>query len=394
MSGRAPEHPSPDQPKADRTRIRRRSLPDRADTPPDRPIVVETRTRIELPTATIVKILITIGLVWLVYLIRSTLFQASLGLLLAMVLDRPILWLQRRGIPRTVAIVIVLTAVICAATALLWFMAPRIASDLKDFWNTLPSYIENGMAWLQKRQPGLYDRVLKWSQEQQLGQTSGSLNARGLLNQGVGLVTGIGNVLVILAAAIFLLTDRGRSLDAIVREVLPSRRDKINRSVAVMAQSVNGYIFGQAINSALFGIFALVILTSLNVPAATVLALIAAIGDAIPQIGVTLATIPAAVLALTVSVQTAILVIALYVIYQQIENFITSPRVFSKTLNLSPLMTLFAVIIGGNLLGVIGVLFALPVAASIPPVWRIWTGKEMTEQDDATGPDPASGDWL
>jgi predicted PurR-regulated permease PerM len=161
-----------------------------------------------------------------------------------------------------------------------------------------------------------------------------------------------------------------------------------------MARSVNGYVVGQAINSALFGIFALVVLTILGVPAATVLAFIAAIGDAIPQIGVTLATIPAAILALTVSPQTAILVIGLYVAYQQIENFITSPRVFSKTLKLSPLMTLFAVIIGGNLLGVIGVLFALPITASIPPVWRIWTGQEMAGEDEAAGPDPASGNWL
>jgi predicted PurR-regulated permease PerM len=110
----------------------------------------------------------------------------------------------------------------------------------------------------------------------------------------------------------------------------------------------------------------------LNVPSAAVLALIAAIGDAIPQIGVTLATIPAVLLALTQSLETALIVLVAYFIYQQIENYVTSPRVFSRTLQLSPLVTLLAVLIGGKLLGIIGVLFALPVAAAIPTVAAIW----------------------
>jgi predicted PurR-regulated permease PerM len=103
-----------------------------------------------------------------------------------------------------------------------------------------------------------------------------------------------------------------------------------------------------------------------------VLALIAAIGDAIPQVGVTLATIPAVLLALTVSVETAAIVLVAYTIYPGIENYVTSPRVFSQTLQLRPLVTLVAILIGGKLLGIVGVLLSLPVAAAIPTVVAIW----------------------
>ena len=105
-------------------------------------------------------------------------------------------------------------------------------------------------------------------------------------------------------------------------------------------------------------------------PSAAILALIAAIGDAIPQIGVTLATIPAVLLALTQSVETALIVLFAYFAYQQ--NYVTSPRVFSRTLQLRPLVTLLAVVIGGKLLGIVGLLLALPVAAAVPTVVAIW----------------------
>jgi predicted PurR-regulated permease PerM len=116
----------------------------------------------------------------------------------------------------------------------------------------------------------------------------------------------------------------------------------------------------------------LILLTALDVPSAVILAFIAAIGDAIPQVGVTIATIPAVLLALTQSFQTALIVLAAYMIYQVVENYVTSPRVFSQTLQLRPLVTLVAVLVGGKLLGIIGVLLALPVAAALPTVMDIW----------------------
>jgi predicted PurR-regulated permease PerM len=130
----------------------------------------------------------------------------------------------------------------------------------------------------------------------------------------------------------------------------------------------------------LFAIFTFVLLTFLDVPSALVLALIAAVGDAIPQVGVFLATIPAVLLALTVSLETAVIVLIAYAVYQQIENYVTSPRIFSQTLELRPLVTLIAILIGGKLLGIVGVLLALPVAAAIPAVMEIWLEEETAAE--------------
>jgi predicted PurR-regulated permease PerM len=159
----------------------------------------------------------------------------------------------------------------------------------------------------------------------------------------------------------------------------PGHARKLQRTFPAVARVVNGYVTGQAINSTLFGLFTLILLSALGVPSAAVLALIAAIGDAIPQVGVTLATIPAVLLALTQSVQTALIVLVAFAIYQMIENYVTSPRIFSQTLQLRPLVTLIAILIGGKLLGIVGVLLALPVAAAIPAITEIWLGDDDAE---------------
>ncbi|MGI8405763.1 MAG: AI-2E family transporter [Thermomicrobiales bacterium] len=106
------------------------------------------------------------------------------------------------------------------------------------------------------------------------------------------------------------------------------------------------YVVGQSINSTLFALFTLVVLSLLDVPSAVALALFAAIGDAIPQVGVIIATIPAVILALTVSPQTAR----------------------------------------------IGVLLALPVAAAIPVLARIWLGEDVSTTETAVGTVAASVD--
>jgi predicted PurR-regulated permease PerM len=109
------------------------------------------------------------------------------------------------------------------------------------------------------------------------------------------------------------------------------------------------------------------------------LAVIAALFDAVPIVGVPVATIPAVILAATVSWPTAIVVLVLYVAYQQFENYVLVPRVFGNTLQVSALSILVGVLVGGQLLGVVGIILSLPLTAAIPVLERIWR-EEVPEQ--------------
>jgi predicted PurR-regulated permease PerM len=178
--------------------------------------------------------------------------------------------------------------------------------------------------------------------------------------------------LIVLVFTIYLLLDGNRIYRWTVRYVPQRHRRKLDRTIPEVSRVVSGYAAGQLMTSALFGLYAFVVLFSLGVPQPLFLAILAAIGDAIPIVGVTAVTIPTVLLALTVSPTTAIIVLAAYLIYQQIENYIVVPRVYKTTLNISSFAVLLAVLVGSALLGIVGALLALPIAAAIPVIEDIW----------------------
>jgi predicted PurR-regulated permease PerM len=334
--------------------------------------VPPTRVQIEFPIATILKVLVTIGLLLFLGQVWQILFLLFVGTLIAMVLARPVSWLEDRRVPRGFAIATILGSAIAVVALVLWIVTPGLVAQVREFWTQLPENVETALAWVATRWPDLYEQAVTWAEAQQQGLDLTGFDVQGVLSQGVDVLAGIANVVIVLIIAVYVLADEGRSLEGVYQRLSPGNARKLRRTFPAVARVVNGYVIGQAINSTLFALFTLVLLTLLDVPSATLLALIAAIGDAIPQVGVTLATIPAVLLALTVSVQTAVIVLVAYTVYQGIENYVTSPRVFSQTLQLRPLVTLLAILIGGKLLGIVGVLLALPVAAAIPTIVAIW----------------------
>jgi predicted PurR-regulated permease PerM len=190
-------------------------------------------------------------------------------------------------------------------------------------------------------------------------------------------------LLLVTMTAYLLVADGERTLFWIFRYLPTHHRSKIRQALPEVSHVVSSYLVGQLITSALFAAFALVTCFALGVPQAILLALLAFVADAIPLVGATIATLPAVLLALTVSPTTAAIVLVLYVIYQQVENHFIVPRVYKNTLQMSSFGVLLAVAIGAQLLGIIGALIALPIAAAIPVFERIW------REEQPPAPDPA-----
>jgi predicted PurR-regulated permease PerM len=165
----------------------------------------------------------------------------------------------------------------------------------------------------------------------------------------------------------------GRRLYAWMLAYVPRQhREKMARTVPEVTEVVFGYVRGQLLTSALFAVFCAVVLTCFGVPAALPLALLAGICDIIPVVGIVIATAPALLLSLTVSPTTAFAVTALYVGYHLLEAYVIVPRVYGKSLRLSTLSVLLALIVGGSLQGIIGAVIVLPLVAAYPIIERIW----------------------
>jgi len=176
----------------------------------------------------------------------------------------------------------------------------------------------------------------------------------------------------VLITALYLVLD-GRRLYAWLLAYVPRRhRVKMARTVPEVSAVVYGYVRGQVITSALFAAFAALVLSLLKVPAALPLAILAGICDVIPLEGIVVATAPATLLALTVSPGTAAAVTGLYAGYHLLEAYVIVPWVYGRSLRLSTLGVLLALIVGGAVQGILGAVIVLPLVAAYPIVERIW----------------------
>ncbi|HET9659639.1 MAG TPA: AI-2E family transporter [Thermomicrobiales bacterium] len=333
------------------------------------------RIEIDLPWRTIIRVLATIGFLLLVSRLSEVIFQIFLGFLLAAALFPLVLRLERHGVRRGLAVIIVLLGVIGGLVLIIAAVLPSLIQQAADFYNNLPQHARDAFAWLQPREPALYNRIILYVDRQTTGGadvTSVDINVEQAISGGQTVFSILAGVVAAFAVAAFTLTGGDQVLRSLGRLLPEGQEAKVRRMVPEVTRVVSGYVVGQGINSSLFAVFTFVVFTALDLPSPLVAAVIAFILDAIPIVGATLATVIFAVLALTVSTSAALIVIVACLIYQQFENYVTSPRVFGRTLNISPFTSLISVLVGSKLLGIPGVLLGPSVAAMISAVIRVW----------------------
>lgn len=332
------------------------------------------RIEIEVPWRTIVRILATLGFLVLLTRISGVLFQIFLGFLLAAALF-PLVWrLEQRGIRRGIAVLIVLLGLIGGLTLVIAAVLPELIQQAADFWADLPQHARDAFAWLQPREPELYNRIIRYVDRQtnDADVSAVDIDIESAISGGQTVFGILAGIITALAVGAFTLTTGDQALRSLGRLLPEGQEAKVRRMVPEVTRVVSGYVIGQGINSTLFAVFTFVVFTVLGLPSPLVAAVIAFILDAIPIVGATLATAIFAILALTVSTSAALIVIVACLIYQQFENYVTSPRVFGRTLNISPFTSLVSVLIGSSLFGIFGVLLGPTIAALISAVIRVW----------------------
>jgi predicted PurR-regulated permease PerM len=251
-----------------------------------------------------------------------------------------------------------------------------LIDESRAFADELPAYVEDGRTLLEDNSD-LYARLQSGAQSASADPT---ILLGGVLEVGQGLVGAVTTTFVVVVFTIYILLDGTRIYAWLVRYARADTRDKLDRTIPEVIKVINGYVVGQLFTSAVFGVFTFALLSLLDVPQPLFLAVVA---DAIPIAGVIIATVPAVLLALTVSPMAAVAVLVAYLVYQQIENYVIVPRVYRSTLQISSFAVLVAVLIGGTLLGVLGVLLALPAAAAVPAIEKIWVPEARRRKADA-----------
>jgi predicted PurR-regulated permease PerM len=169
----------------------------------------------------------------------------------------------------------------------------------------------------------------------------------------------------------------------------PPRAARIQRVGTACARTITGYITGNLLISVIAGTLTYLVLLVLGVPYAGLLALFVGFADLIPLVGATLGAVVVAIAGFTQDVRTGVIVIVFYVVYQQVENHLLQPLIFSRTVQLNPLTALVAILVFTSLSGILGALLAIPLAAMIQIILRdIWAHRHGRSLGELAGVPP------
>jgi len=327
--------------------------------------MTETRMTVDIAPRAIVKILAAMVIVWLWLNLWQLLMLIVMSVVLAISLDPFVDWLFRRGIPRAVAAPAIV--VILAALGVGFFI--QSGSELAGQATVLGTHLmEAERAALEHAPAAIRSRF-----EHQGNITPDASSVAGyLLSTGRLLSSALVVAALALVLTMYVLIEGRRAYEWLVAYVPQKHRGQVRVTAREARARILGYVTGNVATSAFAVIFVFVSLTLLKVPAALLLAVLAGVFDFVPVLGFICSSVPAVVLALTVSPGVALIVAGLYVGYHLIENYYIGPKVFGGRLRLSHLAVILAFAVGAEVGGIVGAILALPVAAMYPVLEQVW----------------------
>jgi len=189
--------------------------------------------------------------------------------------------------------------------------------------------------------------------------------ATGVLGVGKIVLSAVASTVIVLVVSIYLLVDMPRFKRTVFSLSPRSRRARVVLIGEEIFSKVGGYVLGNVFISVITGIGTWAWCLALGIPYPLLLAVLVAVFDLVPVVGSTVGGIIVAVVGLTVSLPVAAATVAFYIAYRLVEDYLISPRIMRHTVQVPGLVTVVATLIGGTLLGIIGALIAIPVAAAI-----------------------------
>lgn len=314
--------------------------------------------------------------------LSTILLYVGTALFLSLGLDPMVSWLTRRRLPRWAAVLITILAVLGGFTGIVLMVIPILVNQISLLVQQITTIVNSGTAitdlrrWLTEVFPNLeIDTVFKYINDwvnKNLGDISNSIG-QGVIVVGGAVFASLSGALIVLILTIYF-TSAIPSLKSAVYQVVPaSRRARFIDLAEQITDSVGYYVIGQVSMGVINGVLSVIFLSIIRAPFSIVLAVIAFFFSLIPLVG-TLTGSTLIVLVCLIpglgSPLTALIAAIYYLIYMQIEAYVISPRVMQRAVSVPGAVVVIAALAGGALLGLLGALIAIPVAASILIIYR------------------------
>jgi predicted PurR-regulated permease PerM len=312
------------------------------------------------------------------------------GAFFAVALAPVVGWVQRKvfkGKRRSLATLLVFLVAFILFAALITAFAVPLAQEGTKVAGQLPGLVDDAR---NGRGPvgDLLERTnaLQWVQDnqQKISDFASGLTtpAAGVLG---GIATGVTGLVTVIVLAYLMVLEGPKIVDGSLALFSPPTSTRIRRVATDCAKSVTGYLSGNLLISFICGVLTYVVLLIAGVPFAGLIALFVGIADLIPLVGATIGGIVAVLAGFLHSVPAGIAVLVFFLLYQQLENHLLQPLVFARTVKVNPLTVIIAILVGVELVGVLGALLAIPVASIIQVIARdVWDHRRGRLKDEPT----------
>jgi predicted PurR-regulated permease PerM len=321
-----------------------------------------------------------------VWSVRELLLRVLVALFLAVSLDPAVRWLEGRGVRRGVAVGLIFAVFVAILAAFLLSIIPPLANQVGDLVHNLPDYLGE----LQRRSVQFRDLNQRYDLSTRLEGVVAQLPGRltggvlGLTGQVFGALI---YFLTVLVFTVYFLLDLPRLRRGVVRVFTVDRRDRYGAVVEIMVTKVGDYMIGRLLIAFVGGLVAFVGLEIFHVPYPLPLAILIGLLDLIPLIGHPIGAAAAVVVAAaTRGLWPVTVLLAVYfLVYQQAENYLIAPRILRHSVDISAVAVLLAALVGATVLGIVGALVAIPVAAAV----KVVLAQQIAEHEaTATPPRP------
>jgi predicted PurR-regulated permease PerM len=311
---------------------------------------------------------LAVVILWAAWVARKALLLIYISTLLAIGFSSVVAFIERMrlrrsgpALPHWAAILVLYVLIFGAIAFIGMLIVPPLVLQAQGLWREAPVLFERVQQFLIEH--GVLHEHLTIVEAVKRAPGSSGDTVGTVLNAIGGIFGGLFGIVTILILTLYMLIE-SRSLGALVLRAFPvERRDQAAAAIGEVTLKVSAWLNGQLLLGTIIGTTAGVGLWLLGVPYFYVLALTCGVGELIPVVGPVLSAVPAIAVALSVSPQKALVVALFLIAQQQFENHVLVPKIMSSQVGVSAVTVLVALLIGGELLGILGALLAVPTAA-------------------------------
>jgi predicted PurR-regulated permease PerM len=321
---------------------------------------------------TIAAVFVTVVIVYAAYLARHVLLLIYIAALFAIGFSPVVRFLELRGrVPRWLAILLLYLVFLGSLALVLRLIFPPLVEQAKGLWVAAPHMFESAQNYLLEKGILTHRFTMREAVQHAPGVGSGAAGAAGAVaGAAIGIAGGLFAFVTILILTFYLLLEASSLRGVFLRLFPPTHRTQIADAANQVTSKVSAWLNGQLLLAGTIGTTSAIGLWILGIPFFYVLALISAVGELIPIVGPFLAAIPAIGVALTISYKKALFVAVFFVLQQQLENHVLVPRIMSRQVGVSAATVIVALLIGGELFGILGAVLAVPTAAILQVVYH------------------------